>query len=120
MKKNKNPSLITTTVSVDSTSRDRINQEAERLGLSQRQMIQKLLESYEIQLKLAADNDDVLEGEELVKKIYESLDKVLKRDDRVIAFIKEQEKVLLNPIQNTVHTIDANLNQLVEILSNIE
>ena len=35
-----------TTVSVDTVSRDRINQEADRLRLSQRQMIQRLLESY--------------------------------------------------------------------------
>ena len=109
-----------TTVSVDTVSRDRINQEADRLRLSQRQMIQRLLESYEIQLKLTSEQGATQADEELIKKIHESLDKAIKRDDRIVAFIKEQEKVLLNPILNTVQAIDANLNQLIEILSNLE
>lgn len=122
MKKNKNPSQNTTTVCVDVVTRDRVNDEAERLGLSQRQMIQRLLESYEIQLKLSSEqsDSDTHADEKLIKKIYDSLDKVIKRDDRIVAFIKEQEKILLNPILNTVQAIDANLNQLVEVLSNIE
>lgn len=122
MKKSKNPSQNTTTVCVDAVTRDRVNEEAERLGLSQRQMIQRLLESYEIQLKLSSEqsDSDTHADEKLIKKIYDSLDKVIKRDDRIVAFIKEQEKILLNPILNTVQAIDANLNQLVEILSNIE
>ena len=122
MKMNKNPSQNTTTVCVDAVTRDRVNDEAERLGLSQRQMIQRLLESYEIQLKQSSEqsDSDAQADEELIKKIYDSLDKVIKRDDRIVAFIKEQEKILLNPILNTVQAIDANLNQLVEILSNIE
>lgn len=120
MKKSKNPSQNTTTVCVDAVTRDRVNEEAERLGLSQRQMIQRLLESYETQLNLSSEQSDIQVEEELIKKIYDSLDKVIKRDDRIVAFIKEQEKILLNPILNTVQAIDANLNQLVEILSNIE
>ena len=120
MNNNKNPSQNTTTVCVDTVTRDRVNEEAERLGLSQRQMIQRLLESYETQLNLSSEQSDIQVEEELIKKIYDSLDKVIKRDDRIVAFIKEQEKVLLNPILNTVQAIDANLNQLVEILSNIE
>lgn len=120
MKKNKNPSQNTTTVCVDAVTRDRVNDEAERLGLSQRQMIERLLESYETKLKLASEEHDIQAEEDLLKGIYDSLDKVIKRDDRIVAFIKEQEKILLNPILNTVQAIDANLNQLVEILSNIE
>lgn len=120
MKTNKNPSQYTTTVCVDAVTRDRINDEAERLGLSQRQMIQRLLESYETELKLASEEHDTQTEENLLKRIHDSLDKVIKRDDRIVAFIKEQEKILLNPILNTVQAIDANLNQLVEILSNIE
>ena len=117
---NKNPSKNTTTVCVDAVTRDRVNEEAERLGLSQRQMIQRLLESYEAKLKLASEEHDTQAEENLLKEIYNSLDKVIKRDDRIVAFIKEQEKILLNPILNTVQAIDANMNQLVEILSNIE
>lgn len=108
--------IKTTTVCVDTHVRDYINEEADRLGLSQRQMAIRLIEAYE-HYKEAEDEepDDVK-----LKNIYDCLDKVLKRDDRVVAFIKEQEKVLLNPILKSVQSTDAQLNQLIEILSNLE
>lgn len=117
MKHDKNP-IPATTVSVDAATRDRINAEAERLGLSQRQMVQRMLETYETQQLI--DKGELVTDEQKVDRIYEALEKVVKRDDRIVAFIKEQEKVLLNPILSTVQATDANLNQLVEILSNIK
>lgn len=111
--------LKPTTVSVDQTARDYINSEANRLGLSQRQMILHLVESYE-NLKNSKTGASSLSPEEKIFSIYECLEKVLKRDDRIVAFIKEQEKVLLNPILRSVQSTDAQLKQLVEILSNLE
>ena len=108
-----------TTVSVDQSARDYINNEADKLGLSQRQMIQRLVETYE-NLKNSKAGTSNISPEEQISLIYECLEKVLKRDDRVVAFIKEQEKVLLNPILKGVQSTDARLNQLIEILTNLE
>ncbi len=103
-----------TTVSVDAATRDRINQEAERLGLSQRQIIARMVEAYDLSLK--NEERQAFEAQD----IFDALDKVLKRDDRVVAFIKEQEKVLLKPILSSIQTTEARINQLVKILSNLE
>ena len=114
MKNSKTP-IKTSTVSVDSSTRDRVNQEAERLGLSQRQMVARMVEAYD--LSIQKDSEDApIE----TKDVYDALDKVLKRDDRIVAFIKEQEKVLLKPILLSVQTTDARINQLIKILSNLE
>ncbi len=115
MKQNKSP---LTTVSVDADIRDRINAEAVRLDMSQRQMVGRLLEVYDLHQK--NDNASGSSPPVDMQDVYEVLEKVLKRDDRVIAFIKEQEKVLLNPILSTVQGTDARLEQLVNILSNLE
>ena len=108
-----------TTVSVDATVRDFINQEAERLGLSQRQMVARLCDSFQLNQEKARapDGEDTTD---VIEKLYESLEKVLKRDDRIVAFIKEQERVFLNPMLNSTHKTEAILTQLVEVLSNIE
>lgn len=108
-----------TTVSVDQSARDYINEEADKLGLSQRQMIQRLVETYE-NLKNSKAGASSLSPEEQISSIYKSLEKVIKRDDRIVAFIKEQEKILLNPILMSVQSTNAQLTQLVEILSNLE
>ena len=107
-----------TTVCVDVAERDYINEEADKLGLSQRQMVRRLTETYSNFLKMSEAEESSVDL--TLKDMYEQLDKILKRDDRVVAFIKEQEKVLLNPILKTVLNTEAQLNQLVEILSNLE
>ena len=118
MNNHRNTPIKTTTVSVDVAIRDHINEEADRLGLSQREMVARLIEAYVQQQKMS-DNSKPHVNDDLIKEIRDSLERVLKRDDRVIAFIKEQEKILLNPILNTVQATDTNLNQLIEILSNL-
>ncbi len=114
MKNSKTP-IKTTTVSVDSSTRDRVNQEAERLGLSQRQMVARMTEAYD--LSIHKDSEEAIID---VKDIFDAIDKVLKRDDRIIAFMREQERVLLKPILLSVQTTDARINQLIKILSNLE
>jgi hypothetical protein len=108
-----------TTVSVDAVIRDVINQEADRLGLSQRQMVSRLWETFKLQQEKARSPDKP-DTEDLIEGIYEALEKVLKRDDRIIAFIKEQEKIFLNPLLNSSQSTTETLKQLVEVLSNLE
>lgn len=108
-----------TTVSVDAAIRDIINQEADRLGLSQRQMVSRLWETFKLQQEKARSPDKP-DTEDLIEGIYEALEKVLKRDDRIIAFIKEQEKIFLNPLLNNSQSTTETLKQLVEVLSSLE
>ena len=115
MKHTKSP---LTTVSVDVEIRDRINAEAERLDLAQRQMVSRLMENYE----LHQQNENATGASPPVdmETIHELMEKVIKRDDRVIAFIKEQEKILLNPILTTVQSTDSRLEELIRILKNLD
>ncbi len=110
-----------TTVSVDAAIRDFINQEADRLGLSQRKMVSRLWELYELEIeKEKARSSEVPDTEALIKKIYDALEKVHKRDDRIIAFIREQEKIFLNPTLNSVQATESTLKELVNVLSSLE
>lgn len=113
MKASQTP-LSLTTVSVDTSVRDRINSEAVRLGLSQRQMVVRMVEAYDLSIQKSES------AEAQVQDIYNVLEKVLKRDERIISFIREQEKILLNPILTCVQTTDARLSELINVLSNLE
>lgn len=114
MKKNK---VQATTVSVDVVVRDYINNQAENLGISQREMVARIVDAFKI--AAASVNDDT-ESDGILEVVKTSLDKVLKRDDRVVAFIKEQEKIFLSPILQGVQATNAQLNELIQILSNLE
>ena len=115
MKKN----IQSTTVSVDCADRDAINEFAEKLDLSQRQMVSRLVESYRAAL---TKNDESGHDppEKVLQRLAEDMETVLKRDDRIIAFIKEQEAVLHKPILHGVQSIEAQLKTLNTILSNLE
>ena len=115
MKHTKSP---LTTVSVDVEIRDRINSEAERLDLAQRQMVSRLMDIYDLHLQ--NENSAGSSPPVDMETIHELMEKVIKRDDRVIAFIKEQEKVLLNPILTTVQSTDFRLEELIRILKNLD
>lgn len=106
-----------TTISADIEARDYINQAAAELGLSQRQMLTRMVETYEMQRK--ADTQGTSSPQEVLDDIHEGIKKVIKRDDRVVAFIREQERVLLNPIFETVKSTEDRVNQLIRILSNL-
>ena len=120
MKDSKTTSQFTT-VSVDGSVRDRINKEAVRLGLSQRQMISRMVEAYE--LKVIADNFSGDSPPAELQDVYSLLEKVLKRDDRVIAFIRTQEQQFLKPILtkenlNSIKISDI-ATKLTELISKI-
>lgn len=108
-----------TTVCVDASIRDAINLEAEHLELSQRQMVRRLWETFQLQ-KERARSPNEQDPEEVLKGIYDALQKVLARDDRVIAFIREQEKVFLNPTLNNTQAIEKALKQLIKVISDLE
>lgn len=89
----------TTTVCVDAAVRDFIAAEGESLGLSQRQVLNHIVNAY----KQRSDNLTGGVG-----------------DERVIAFLRQQEKVLLDPILRTSQSVDSRLKVLIDILKNIE
>ena len=110
----------TTTVCVECADRDAINELADGLNLSQRQMVTRLVESYRASLERRDDAASTGPPENVLAALQEDIDKVLKRDDRIVAFIKEQEKVLLKPILTTVQSTESQIRLLNEILSNLE
>lgn len=88
-----------TTVCVDTAARDFINEESERLSLPQREMVARMIVKYQESVNRDKDSPP---PEEQIEQIFEALKKVIGRDDRIVAFIKEQEKIFLQPIQNGV------------------
>ena len=117
--KGRKDSTRTTTVSVDAIARDRINEEAERLGVSQRQMVLRLIESYELEMNRKTKKNEMQVDKEMLQNIYDSLEKIQGHDDKVIALIKEQGRNLMNPTLLTVQAVEANLNHLGNLLSNL-
>ena len=117
MKPKENP---TTTVCVECADRDAIKEFADGLNLSQREMVTRLIETYRASLERQDNAAGTGPPEDVLVALQEDLDKVLKRDDRIVAFIREQEMVLLKPILQTVQSTDARIKLLNEILSNLE
>ena len=110
----------TTTVCVESSDRDAIKKFANGLNLSQREMVTRLIESYRSNLGQGDDTAGAGPPEDVLAALREDLDKVLKRDDRIVAFIREQEKILLKPILQTVQSTESQLKLLNNILSNLD
>ena len=90
----------TTTVCVDTTVRDFIAAEAERQGLSLRQMLYHVTEAYKQQLE---DSPAMKKG-----------------NDRIIAYIRRQEENYLAPILNAVQLMDSRLKVLIEVLKEVD
>lgn len=103
-----------TTVSIDAKVRDAINAEAEKLGLSQRQMVARIMEAY-MHVK-----DETPEQAQAAPSISEAnIDALLQGDDRIIAIIRKQEANILNPLLQIAQTTQSRLENLVSILSNL-
>lgn len=112
--------IKTTTVSVDAATRERINTEAARLGLNQREMIQRLVEGYDLAKQQAGDAGEQPDSQTLLQQVNDTLTKVLQRDDRLVSFLREQEKTLLNPILQTAQSTESRLKVLVNVLTEME
>lgn len=110
----------TTTVNVECDDRDEINKLAEHLDLSQRQMVSRLIESYRDTVSKLDETSSHNPPNDILERLAEDMEKVLKRDDRIVAFIREQEKNLLKPILQGVLSNDAQIKLLNNILSNLE
>lgn len=105
-----------TTVSVDAMTREHINSEAARLGLNQREMLKRMIETYDFAQK-HEDNADHRVSEDDVQELFKI---VLQRDDRLVSFIRQQETDLLNPILQAVQSTDMRLKVLIEVLKEID
>lgn len=106
-----------TTVCVDVPARDRINVEAERLGLSQRQMVGRLVEAYELSLQ----RDEKKSSPPVdTQSLVEMLERVLKRDDRIVGFIKTQEAELLKPILAYIQRVEAEMRTLTNLIKQFQ
>ena len=116
----KDSNKVTTTVCVERADRNAIKEYADDLHLSQRQMVTRLIDTYRVSLLRDDCNTGVGPPEDILSSLQDGLEKVIKRDDRVIAFIREQERVLLKPILQTVQSIDAKIKLLNDILSNLD
>ena len=90
----------TTTVCVDTTVRDFIATEAERQGLSLRQMIFHIAEAYKQQL---VDSPAMKKG-----------------NDRIVAYMRRQEENYLAPILKTVQLMDSRIKVLIEVLKEVD
>lgn len=108
----------TTTVCVDTTVRDFIAAEADQLGLSQRQMIQRIVEAYDLARHQKGSESST--GDGVLQQVLDAVEKMLQRDERIIAFLKEQERILLNPILETAQSTDVRIKVLVELLKEFE
>lgn len=94
------PTNIYTTISVETSVRDMINQEARRLRLSQREMVALLLKVY----RQKSDNNPDVKA----------------RGDpeagRIMSFIREQEKLFLKPTLTAVLSIESLQQELITLL----
>lgn len=110
-----NKTKQTTTVCVDCDDRDVINAFAEKLDISQRQMVSRLIETY----RASRAKKDSGPPEDLLERLAKDIEKVLERDSRIVGFIRTQEKELLKPILEGVLSNDAQIKLLNQILSNL-
>lgn len=111
----------TTTISCDEAAREFIAAEAERTGRLQREVLAEMISIYKQQQDCFAAKQREQEirkknALELFFDIKETLDKNIKHDDQVIAFIKTQETKILSPMSIKIDKCESLLNTLVGIL----
>ena len=108
----------TTTLSCDKSTREFVAAEAERLGLTQRAVLARMVESYRHAQKRSATKTDEpkivsIPGTVDINALKNDLSKVMKDNvSRMIAIVKEQEKLFLTPLVKDVETIKTQLENL--------
>ena len=115
----------TTTLSCDKSTREFVATEAARTGLLQREILARMVEVYQLDQKRSAtkkkdDLEDLRSAKQIFTAIDKKLDKAIKRDDVVLAFIKTHESELSSPTLDRVKNCEMLLNQLVSILQNLK
>lgn len=108
----------TTTLSCDKSTHEFVAAEAERLGLSQRAVLARMVESYRRSQKRSATKaaepqTQGVPGTIDMNFLKDELSKVITKDvNRVIGFIQQQEKVYLTPIAKNVKSVKEQLENL--------
>lgn len=108
----------TTTLSCDKSTREFVAAEAERLGIPQREVLARLVESYRhaqkrSATKTAEPQTQAIPGTIDMKALTDAVSKQITKDvNRVIAFQKEQEKLFLTPLVKNVESIKTQLENL--------
>lgn len=115
----------TTTVSCDESTRQFIAAEAARTGKLQREILARMVEVYQLDLKRSAtkkkeETQELRSANEIFAAIEKKLDKAIKRDDVVVSFIKEHESKLSSPTLDKVKNCETLLTQLVSILQKLQ
>ncbi len=110
----------TTTLNVEVRDRDYVNQVAKELDMSQRKVVSVILEKY----RTLQAGGSVNSVEEFIKIIKEEIESASKRNekaiDRIIGFIREQDKLFHNPQQQDIKAVKQLLQLQTELLSNLE
>lgn len=101
----------TTTVSCDESTRQFIAAEAERTGLLQRQVLAQMVEHYK---RYATEN--CKKKDTVNEDLYNIEKKITAEVNRVIGFIKEQEKVYLKDILQQVRNNGYLVKKQISIL----
>ena len=114
----------TTTLSCDESTREFIAAEAKRTGKLQRQVLADIVSAYRLQQKRSATKTAKSETSEVpgcfdFAALEKKLSIVITKDvNRVIGYIKEQEKIYLKPIFKQVKDngtlIQEQINELAE------
>ena len=116
----------TTTLSCDKSTREFVAAEAERLGLTQREVLARLVESYRRSHKRSATNTaepktQAMPGQIDMNVLIDALSKQITKDvNRVIGFIQQQEKVYLTTIAKNTADNKTLLTNIVTQLENLE
>ena len=109
----------TTTISCDSSTLEWVTGEAKRLGITNREVLARLVESYRHNNKRSATSSAKslteptaqmpVDMETFKKEITTAIQKEV---NRVIGFQKEQEKIFLTPIAKKIDSIEKHITEL--------
>lgn len=115
----------TTTVSCDESTRQFIASEAERTGKLQREVLAQMVKVYQQDQQRSAkkkkeEAQELRNANEILAAIDTKLEKLTKRDDVVIGYIKEHEKLYGSPTLDKMKNCETRLGQLISILQNLK
>lgn len=116
----------TTTLSCDKSTREFVAAEAKELGLTQREVLARLVESYRHSHKRSATitaepQKQATPGTIDMNVLTDAVSKQITKDlNRVISFIRQQEKVYLTTIAKNVEDNKVLLSNILNQLENLE
>ena len=113
-----------TTVSCDESTHRFIADEAKRTNSNQRKVLARMVKVYQRDQQRSAkkkkeEAQELRTANEILAAIDEKLNKLTKRDDVVIGYIKEHEKLYSSPTLEKTKKCETHLEQLISILQNL-